>query len=119
MTLGDVAGVGPEVAVKALLDPSIESECIPILIGELSTIRYYAERLTPERQLRVLKDPGEAQANTHSVQIIDLKNVEFSRVKLGKMDVNCGRAALDYIRAGVDLCLKKKLDAIVTGPIYQ
>ena len=49
ISLGDVAGVGPEVAVKALLDPAVASRCIPILIGELSVVRHYAERLAPER----------------------------------------------------------------------
>jgi 4-hydroxythreonine-4-phosphate dehydrogenase len=119
ITLGDVAGIGPEVAVKALLDPSIESRCLPILIGELSTIRHYAERLTPRRKLRVLEDLSQARPDNEVVQLIDRKNIDFGKVKLGQVDVACGRAALDYIRTGVDLCLAKKLDALVTGPIHK
>ncbi|MCI0423382.1 MAG: 4-hydroxythreonine-4-phosphate dehydrogenase, partial [Acidobacteria bacterium] len=52
ITLGDVAGVGPEVAVKALLDPSVQSRCIPVLIGDFSVVRHYAERLAPLLPLR-------------------------------------------------------------------
>ena len=119
ITLGDVAGIGPEVAVKALLDPSIESRCLPILIGELSTIRHYAERLTPRRKLRVLEDISQARPDNGLVQLIDRKNIDFAKVKLGEVDVACGRAALDYIRTGVHLCLAKKLDGMVTGPIHK
>jgi 4-hydroxythreonine-4-phosphate dehydrogenase len=119
ITLGDPAGVGPEVAVKALLDPSIEAQCFPILIGERSTIEHYAERLTPQRKVVVIQDPHEAAPDAGSVQCLDLRNIDFSRVKLGQVDIQCGRAALDYIRKGVELCLNKKLDALVTGPIHK
>ncbi|MCI0620221.1 MAG: 4-hydroxythreonine-4-phosphate dehydrogenase PdxA [Acidobacteria bacterium] len=119
ITLGDVAGVGPEVAVKALLDPSVQSRCIPVLIGDFSVVRHYAERLAPLLPLRTLESPDQAVSNTRSLQILDLKNVEFSKVKMGEVDVACGRAALDYIRAGVNLCLKRELDALATGPIHK
>ena len=119
ISLGDVAGVGPEVAVKALLDPAVASRCIPIVIGELSVVRHYAERLAPERRLRTIDRPADANSETTDLQILDLKNIEFSKVRLGEVDVACGRAALDYIRAGVNLCLNRELDALVTGPIHK
>ncbi|MSO22023.1 MAG: 4-hydroxythreonine-4-phosphate dehydrogenase PdxA [Acidobacteria bacterium] len=119
ISLGDVAGVGPEVAVKALLDPAVASRCIPMLIGELSVIRHYAGRLAPQRSLRTVDHPSQADSETEDLQILDLKNIRFSNVRLGEVDVACGRAALDYIRAGVNLCLNKELDALVTGPIHK
>src|SRR5262245_10186833 len=119
ISLGDVAGVGPEVAVKALLAPAVASRCIPILIGELSVVRYYAERLASDRRLRVVDRAADATSETTDVQILDLKNIEFSNVRLGEVDLACGRAALDYIRAGVNLCLNGELDALVTGPIHK
>ena len=119
ITLGDVAGVGPEVAIKALLEPSIEDRCTPVLIGEFSTVKHYADRLMPGRSIQVLEDPFQPAANPATVKLIDLKNIDFTRVKLGQVDKGCGRAALEYIRTGVDLCLKKKIDALVTGPIHK
>jgi len=119
ITLGDVAGIGPEVALKALLEPSIEERCTSVLIGDFSTVKYYADRLMPERSIRVLQDPLQATSNPAAVQVVDLKNIDFAHVKLGKVDKECGRAALEYIRAAVDFCLKKKIDAVVTGPIHK
>jgi 4-hydroxythreonine-4-phosphate dehydrogenase len=119
ISLGDVAGVGPEVAVKAVLDRAVTERVIPILIGEYSVVRHYSDRLAPDRQVRVVDRPTEAASETEDLQVLDLKNIEFSKVRLGEVDVACGRAALDYIRAGVNLCLKKELDALVTGPIHK
>jgi len=119
ISLGDVAGVGPEVAVKALLDPAVVSRCIPILIGEQSVVRHYADQLAPARRLRTLANPSQATTDTGDLQILDLKNIEFAKVRLGEVDLACGKAALDYIRAGVNLCLNKELDALVTGPIHK
>lgn len=119
ITLGDPAGIGPEVAVKALLDPSVESQCIPILLGDSSVVRYYVDRLTPERKLLALHGPDEAVSSSEFVQVFDQKNIEFSNIQLGEVDAACGRAALDYIRTGVDFCMGRKLDALVTGPIHK
>ena len=47
ITIGDVAGVGPEVAVKATMDPTVLRICTPIIIGEYSVIAHYSERLAP------------------------------------------------------------------------
>jgi len=119
ITLGDVAGVGPEVAVKALMNPSIEARCIPILIGELSVVTHHVDRLVPHRQIRVLQDAGEATPDPTAIYLVDLKNISFSQVRVGQIGRDCGRAALEYIRTAVDLCLRKKIDAIVTGPIHK
>jgi 4-phospho-D-threonate 3-dehydrogenase / 4-phospho-D-erythronate 3-dehydrogenase len=119
ITLGDVAGIGPEVAVKAFLEPSIEERAIPILIGEFSTVQHYVNHLIPGRKIKVLADPCQAASDSRLIQMFDLKNINFSNVRLGQVDKQCGRAALDYIRAAVDLCLQKKINALVTGPIHK
>jgi 4-hydroxythreonine-4-phosphate dehydrogenase len=119
ITLGDVAGIGPEVAVKAFMEPSIEEKAIPILIGEFSVVEHYVNQLVPGRKIKVLADPGQAVSDPSLIQVFDLKNINFSNVQLGKVDVQCGRAALDFIRAAVDLSLQRKIDAIVTGPIHK
>ena len=119
ITLGDVAGVGPEVAIKALLNPSIEARCMPILIGELSVVKHYAERLAPRKRIKVLQDVAEATWDPTALYLVDLGNISFPQVQIGQIGKDCGRAALEYIRTAVDLSLGKKINAIVTGPIHK
>ena len=119
ITLGDVAGIGPEVAVKAYLNPRVEEICTPILIGESTTVNHYASQLAPEREVLIVDDPDHASSDSQKLQLLDLKNVIFSQIPLGKISADSGKAALDYIRTGVALCLNQKLDALVTGPIHK
>ncbi|MFN8007855.1 MAG: 4-hydroxythreonine-4-phosphate dehydrogenase PdxA [Terriglobia bacterium] len=119
ITLGDPAGVGPEVAVKACVDPRVEKLCIPILIGELSLVQHYALQLAPGKTIQTIAEPDQASAGNEAIPLIDLKNARFSEISLGKIDKACGKAALDYIREGVDLARQGKIAAMVTGPIHK
>ena len=119
ITLGDIAGIGPEVAIKVLQNPIVEQICSPIIIGEYSTVKYYTDLLLPNRHVQIIDTPEDVISDPNSIQILDLKNIQFAGVRLGKVNQECGRASLDYIRAGVNWCLDKKLDALVTGPIHK
>ncbi len=119
ITLGDVAGIGPEVALKALLDPAVERQCIPVIIGEESTVAHYASRLLPQRRLQAVAEAESAGHDPTCIHLLDLDNIRFSEVELGRVSKQCGRAGLDFIRAGVSGCLDGRLDALVTGPIHK
>ena len=119
ITLGDVAGIGPEVAIKAVTSPTIQECCLPILIGESSVVSPYAERLAPGWKLKLVRDPFESSQDCFEIHLIDLKNIHFPSIRPGQVSRECGRAALEFIRTAVDLCLKKQLDAMVTGPIHK
>ena len=119
ITLGDVAGIGPEVALKALLDPTVEEQCIPIVIGEETTVTHYASQLLPQRRLHPMAEGELATPDLSRIHLLDLKNICFSEVELGRVSKKCGKASLDFIREGVSGCLDKTLDALVTGPIHK
>jgi len=119
MTLGDVAGIGPEVALKALRHPAVEEQCIPILIGELTTVEHYARQLLPSRRIHIIEDPRNAEDDCSLIHLLDLSNIYFPDITLGEVGRECGKASLDYIREGVRGCLRQTLDALVTGPIHK
>jgi len=119
ITLGDVAGIGPEVAVKAVTSPRVWQRCTPILIGESSVIGHYAHQLAPGWKLRLIGDLAQAVPGPREIPLVDLKNIQFSTTLLGQVSRKCGLAALEFIRRAVDLCLQGGLDAMVTGPIHK
>ena len=119
ITLGDVAGIGPEVAVKAVISPLVWQCCTPILIGESSVVSYYAHHLAQGRELKLIEDPSEPVFEPQEIPLVDLKNLNFSKSLLGHVSRECGQAGLEFIRRAVDLCLRKRLDAVVTGPIHK
>ena len=119
ITLGDVAGIGPEVAVKAVMSPRVWQCCTPILIGESSVVSHYAHHLAPGRDLRLIEDPSESDIEPQEIPLVNLENINFSKSLVGRVSRECGLAGLEFIRRAVDLCLRKRLDAVVTGPIHK
>ncbi len=98
ISLGDPAGIGPEVTAKALARKSLREQAEIFPIGPPSVLAHWG-----------LSGP-------HAIPAGDL---EWSRVRLGQVSAEYGHAALEAVRAGVRLCLAEELDALVTGPIHK
>ncbi|MEX2689594.1 MAG: 4-hydroxythreonine-4-phosphate dehydrogenase PdxA [Candidatus Njordarchaeum guaymaensis] len=120
ITMGDPAGIGPEIAVKALSKKEIYEICRPLIIGDTKIIKR-ALRFTNLESLNVrgISDPSEAKFELGTIDVLDLNNVDIDRVPLGKVSAEAGKASVEYIFKAVDLALKKEIDAIVTGPINK
>ena len=117
--MGDPAGVGPEIAVKAFLKPEVKNVCTPVLIGDLGILRRTAKQLKLRAKFRVLDDPKEAVGRSGVIEVIDLKNVDLGSFEIGKVSVEAGRAAIQYIEKASELALGKQVDAVATGPINK
>ena len=98
ISLGDPAGIGPEVTTKALARESLREQAELAPIGPPSVLAHWG-----------LNGP-------HAIPAGEL---EWSRVRPGQVSAEYGRAALEAVRAGVRLCLAGELDALVTGPIHK
>ena len=98
ISLGDPAGIGPEVTAKALARESLSEQAELAPIGPPSVLAHWG-----------LSGP----------RAIPAGDLEWSRVQSGQVHAEFGRAALEAVRAGVRLCLAGELDALVTGPIHK
>lgn len=120
ITMGDPAGIGPEIAVKALARKEIYEICRPIIIGDFKIIKR-ALRFTKLEDLNVrsISDPSEAKFEAGTIDVLDLNNVDIDNLPLGKVSAEAGKASVEYIFKAVDLALRNEIDAIVTGPINK
>ena len=105
MTMGDAAGIGAEITLKALADEALLKMCSPIIIGDADFLFRTA------RDLNLEIDWG-------NIALHDLKNLR-GEVICGADAANTGRAAAEYIEAAVGLWKEKKIDAIATAPISK
>jgi len=118
ITLGDPAGIGPEVALKAVRDPKILAVIRPVLLGPRVALEHYARRLKLTAHVSIsLELPEKASAG--KIAALDTGDFNLPAIPFGQVDVECGRAALAAIRRGVALAREGVLDAIVTGPIHK
>ncbi len=121
MTMGDPAGVGPEVCLKAAQEASVQKKCAPLIVGDMAVLRKHARRMKiPARLKRVADEAKLAQdRDTEITPVIDLKNVASEHRVFGKVLPELGVAAGRYIEKAVSMARIGKVDAIATAPINK
>lgn len=120
VTIGDPAGVGPEISIRALLEGGVFSECVPILIGDLSVLEEVNARLGLGAKFRVLKAPSEAEGVEGKIDVIDTKSIISAEgITIGAASATSGRASLQYIEKATEYALRREIDAIATAPINK
>lgn len=117
--MGDPAGIGPEVCVKALTKPEILSLCRPIIIGDARVITDALKIADIKVQINPLEDIVGAKFGPNFLNVIHLQNADPRKIKKGKVQAACGQAAYEYIIKAIELAKAKKVDAITTGPINK
>ena len=119
ITIGDPAGIGPEIAVKAIRRPELYERARPLLVGDAGVIRRALACCRIEGELVEVVSPGEGVYGPAFVNLIDLKNVGRGSPTLGKVQAACGRAAFEYIERAAALAMKGEIDAVATAPINK
>jgi 4-hydroxythreonine-4-phosphate dehydrogenase len=119
LTLGDPAGTGPEIIAKALALPELAGVCRPVVVGDLGVMQRALAFTGVQLRLHSINDVSEARFDEGSVDILDLANVDLSRLQLGKVDPLAGKAAYDYVRCATELALAGKVAGIVTSAISK
>jgi len=111
VTMGDPAGVGPEICLDLLAMGE------GVVFGDAGVLRRVA-RLTGRAEPHVLGGP-EAVAGIGRAGVIDCSLIDAEGVVAGRVDAACGRAALGYVGAAMDAALAGEVDAVVTGPVHK
>jgi len=119
VTMGDAAGIGPEIIVKCLMDPDIYEICRPLVIGDADVLEGAAAMLGNRIKVKSLVEPEEASFIVGSIDVLDLGNLALGDFKPGEISVASGRASFQYIKRSVELALAGRIDAITTAPINK
>ncbi|MBO0947924.1 4-hydroxythreonine-4-phosphate dehydrogenase PdxA [Fibrella sp. HMF5405] len=117
--MGDPASIGPEIAIKALLNPAIYAICNPVLVGDAGVFRDIVSRLNLNIHIHSIKHIHEAKFQPGTVDVYDLDNVDLTTLKFGEISAMAGEAAFASVKTVIDLALAHELDATVTGPINK
>jgi 4-hydroxythreonine-4-phosphate dehydrogenase len=119
MTLGDPAGIGPEIVVKALSEKDCFDASRPLVYGDSSIVERAAARFTPGAVVHVVNKPGEAQGRPGVIDVVDVKSMDPSGLVPGTVSAQCGKAAFAYIEAAVKDALAGDVGGIATAPINK
>ncbi len=123
LTMGDAAGIGPEILVKALAHESVYSLCQPIVIGSSAILQDACFRFTasnkPPLKLNIIKTPMQALARHGTIDVLDVSSISPQDISVGTIDARAGAAAVKAIEIGTHLTMHGELDAITTAPICK
>jgi len=119
ITMGDPAGIGPEITAKALADPVVRKAARLLVIGDARVMTTAARLARADLAVRPLGRLADATWAPHLVEVLDLGNADPAAFAVGRVSALCGRAAYEYIERGVRLALAREIDAIVTAPISK
>lgn len=118
VTMGDPAGTGPELIMKALVLPEVRAVCRPVVVGDAGVLRAAAQFTGGTASVRVITDPAQA-GETAAVDVIDLGNVDLAKLRRGEISAQAGQAAYDCIRRSVELTQAGSTHAVVTSALNK
>ncbi|MCI8416871.1 MAG: 4-hydroxythreonine-4-phosphate dehydrogenase PdxA [Lachnospiraceae bacterium] len=118
VTMGDAAGIGPEITCKALARPEIYRVCRPIVLGDIRIIRHIIERCNLPLKTRCISK-GEGGDTFGTVDVVDYGNIDMSDWEFGRLSKSCGEAAVHYTREACQMCMEGTADAMVSAPLNK
>jgi 4-hydroxythreonine-4-phosphate dehydrogenase len=120
ITLGDPAGIGPEIVVKMLAaEQAFSTRCVPVVLGDARVLEQTAADLRLPVKIHTITHPEDAQAAAGVIDLIDLHNADPAAFTPGQVSALAGKASAEYIERATAMALQGDLAAIVTGPINK
>ena len=113
---GDPAGIGPEIALKAALDPGVRAICRPLLVGDRGALRAHAEACGLEAEIQSVVRAAGSTWESGAVNLIERRQFEPGELHIGAIAAPHGEAALDSAKAAIDAALAGEVDAVVAAP---
>jgi len=117
--MGDPAGIGPEIVLKALSLPEIYDLCRPLVVGDLGVFRRELATLELDLKLNPVPGPGPALFTPGTVDLLDLANLAPAEHRYKEATAAQGRASFEYVAKVIELALAGEIQGTVTAPITK
>jgi 4-hydroxythreonine-4-phosphate dehydrogenase len=117
ITLGDVAGIGPEIVARAW--PQLVQKSHPIVIGDPDWLARAIQTLGSGASVQSVSEPADARPGANVIPCIRATTADLDRVEVGQVSAEAGRAAYDFLCCAIDLTMQGAADGIVTCPLHK
>lgn len=118
ITMGDAAGCGPEVIVKALADENVYKLCRPLVFGDAKRIEAAAAIVNSPLKVNGITDAIEGAYQHGTIDVLDFDNIPAD-LPFGQVDARAGHAAFTYLESAIHQATDNKVAAIVTAPLNK
>ncbi len=118
--MGDPAGIGPEIIVKALSEQHIYDICVPVVIADPQVMRHaVTEIVHSDKKVNVVDSPADAKGVLGTIDVYPLEGLDLDNYELGKVDPRCGNAAFRSVETAIKLAMANEIDGTVTAPLNK
>ncbi|WP_156906709.1 4-hydroxythreonine-4-phosphate dehydrogenase PdxA [Desulforegula conservatrix] len=119
ITMGDPAGIGPEIVIKALNFKEIYDHCRPFVVGDKNLIGWLNTKNKSDSDIVEINSPDKAIYRTGTINIINTSNLNPENLKWGQATPETGAAMTSYILKAVEMVSKGEAHAMATAPISK
>ena len=119
VTMGDPAGVGPEIIARAAAAPAVRRDSRPVVIGAAATMQAALELIGSPLALHAVARVGDCRWADGTIEVLDLANVDMRTPARAAVSGAAGKAAYQYIERAVELAQTAEIHGIVTAPINK
>jgi len=119
ISVGDPAGIGPEITAKALSLLELYEICRPLVVAEAEMIKEAIRFSNLDLSIHSVSSPKEGLYQHGTIDLLDLKNIDGKKIKHKTISAEYGRASFEYIKKVIELAMAREIDATVTGPISK
>lgn len=116
LAIGDPAGIGPEIALKAALDPKVRALCRPLLVGDRGVLDAHARACGLAPRIHAVARAADACWSDDTVALLERRQFGPGELHIGAIAAPHGEAALDSAKAAIDAALSGDVDAVVAAP---
>ena len=120
ITMGDPAGIGPEIIVKALLEESLYTLCVPLVIADPGIMAMALNDVVKaDLKLNIVENPQAALGSYGTIDILPLQGLDLNDFAYGKLSAKCGEAAFRSVTTAIELAMSGAIDGTVTAPLNK
>ena len=119
ITMGDPAGIGPEIIAKTFTHDEIYQMSRCLVVGDSRVMARANQIAGTDHKIHPIEDVQSATFQPGTIDVFDLKNVDLSQLKMGKISAMAGNAAYEYIVKAIELAKAGLVDGTVTAPIHK
>jgi 4-hydroxythreonine-4-phosphate dehydrogenase len=117
ITMGDVAGIGPEIIAKAW--KQLLEICSPVVVGDARWLKWALALVKATGEVREIREPGECEPGLELIPCLSIGTLSLHDVPVGKVNAAAGQAAFDFLLKAIDCTLAGQAQGIVTCPLHK
>lgn len=118
VTMGDPAGIGPEIAAKTFANAKVFNKCSPLLVGNADIMARAIELTGVRLKINRIGKVTEAKLEFGTIDVLHIP-ADLSKIQCGKVTAEAGNLAFNAVRTAIELAMKGEVDGTVTGPIQK